>query len=136
MTIGPEPMTRIFEMSVLLGIMLPGSSSCCFERVSCRFEGARLQARRWTSWNLGALAPEECRPIRTRRNRKLFCLFHQAFSYGVLSNVLDMLRVVLRIPNAVIGKSGLPNLQVGTKFLLGSIRESTLDELDCSFQAG
>ncbi|SRR5258708_24137633 len=45
-----------------------------------------------------------------------------------------MLRIVVRIPNAVIGESRLPNGEIQIEFFFYTIRESALDELQCFFQ--
>jgi hypothetical protein len=52
----------------------------------------------------------------------------------ILPNVIDVQQIVFRIANAMIRKTLLPDLDIRAKFLLGAVREPTLDELDSLFQ--
>src|ERR1039457_6859276 len=56
--------------------------------------------------------------------------------HRVQMDVMPVHVVVLCISNAMIGKTTLPDLSVRSKFLLGSVGEPALDQLNCPFQGG
>src|SRR6516165_9973976 len=56
------------------------------------------------------------------------------FLHRVQMDVMNMLVVILEVANPVVGETSLPNLDIGTKFLLHPEREAALDELDSSLQ--
>jgi len=49
-------------------------------------------------------------------------------------DVLEMFLVVRGIANSMIGKTSLPDFEIGSEFLLCSVRETTLDELESTLQ--
>ena len=53
---------------------------------------------------------------------------------GILVNVLAIVKVVFVIPNAMIGKTFLPNLQVRLTGLSDLVREAAFDVLHCTFE--
>ena len=53
------------------------------------------------------------------------------FLHWIQMNVMEVLVIVLGIPNPVVCKSATPNLHIRSKFLLGVKRKPILDELNC-----
>ena len=55
-------------------------------------------------------------------------------SHWVRANIISMLRIVIRVANAMIHVSSLPNLGRDTEFFSRTVRETAFNELHRSFK--
>ena len=53
---------------------------------------------------------------------------------GILVNVIQVARKILRITDAVIGESALPDFSTATNHPAELVRRSTFDKLDCMLE--
>jgi hypothetical protein len=54
--------------------------------------------------------------------------------HGIQMDVLNVLLVILKIPDAMVGKPALPDLGVRSEFVLDAIGKPTFDKLSGAFQ--